>query len=124
MGLVCLTVSNIETAKKFFEGKLGLQLTMENVAFNWLEFAVKDGIACVGVGQASVHNPSMKPGMNAVVTFNVDNIEQAKKELEEKKVVFLSGIMDVPSEVKLALFTDEDGNHFFLAQKSASYLLS
>ena len=51
-----------------------------------------------------------------ILTFTVDDIEAAKKELEEKGVKFKTDIYEVPGHVKLVDFVDEDNNTYQLAQ--------
>ena len=59
----------------------------------------------------------MQAGSSAIVSIEVGNIEEAKKYLEENGIEFMNKILEVPGEVKLALFKDSDGNRYFLSQK-------
>lgn len=116
MGLAWISASDVKKAKEFFTDKLGLTLTSDAPEFGWFELQAKEGDFILGVGQDSQESP-VRAGQNAVVTLSVDNIEETKKDLESKGVKFLGGIEEVPGHVKLALFADEDGNLFHLAQK-------
>jgi len=115
MSLAWVTASDIKKAKAFFADTLGLDLTTDSAEHGWLELKGKDGGFTLGVGMSSPECPS-KAGQNAVVCLDVDNVEETKKDLESKGVKFLGDIQEVPGHVKLALFADEDGNLFQLAQ--------
>ena len=56
------------------------------------------------------------PGGNAVLTWGVKDIEQAKAELESKHVRFDGDIRTIEGMVKLATFYDPDGNCYMLYQ--------
>ena len=115
MSLAWISASDMKKAKTFFADKLGLKVTTDSAEYGWLELQGKDGGFTMGVGKADAQNP-IKAGQNAVICFDVDNIEETKKELEAKGVKFMGNIEEVPGHVKLATFADEDGNVFQLAQ--------
>ena len=117
MTMSCLTVSDLNQAKHLLVDLLGLELKEFHEQFNWMELEGEEG-ARIGIGQYSEgpHDQDLKPGNNAVVSIEVANIEDTKKHLEAHGVEFLGDIMEVPGEVKLVLFRDQDGNRYFLAQ--------
>jgi len=115
MSLAWISASDIKKAKTFFADTLGLEVTTDSAEYGWLELKGKDGGFALGVGKSSPECP-IKAGQNAVMTFDVDNIEETKKELESKNVKFLGDIEEVPGHVRLASFVDEDGNLFQLVQ--------
>lgn len=125
ISLSCITVSDIKKAKHLFVDLLGLDLKDDNEFVGWMELAGKDDkTARLGVGvyreKAMDHDEDLKPGQNGIISFEVDNIVEAKKHLEANNIKFCGEIMEIPDEVgevKLALFKDSDGNRFFLAQK-------
>lgn len=53
------------------------------------------------------------PQKNAHIALHVDDIEAARKELEEKGVTFLGETIENPV-CFMALFTDPDGNDLML----------
>jgi predicted enzyme related to lactoylglutathione lyase len=120
VGLSWFAVKDIQKAKKFFSQTLGLQLTVDTPEYSWLELAgEEDFCSMVGIGEAKEmggHKPPIAPGQNAMITFVVDDIVEAKKELESKGVRFVDEIMEVPGHVKMVTFVDEDGNHFQLVE--------
>ena len=115
MELGWTTVSDIDKARTFFVDKLGLRQTRYNKEFGWIELQAEDEGFKLGLGQKNDHSP-YQIGHNVILTFTVENIEAAKKELEEKGVEFVTDIYEIPSHVKMADFVDEDGNAFQLAQ--------
>jgi len=113
MGLPWITVSDMKQAKKFYVDILGFHIHEENPQANWLE--VKCGDALLGIWQAK---PGVqdKPGQNAVLTFHVDNIEQAIAAMEKQGVQFTDTIIDIPDVFKMISFVDTDGNKAQLFQ--------
>lgn len=117
MELAWITVSDFAKAKKFFVDTLGLTIFGGNEQFSWLELRGQDGGMLLGVGGSKPNDGcAIKPGQNAVMTFTVDDMEQTKAALEAKGVVFASEIIEIPGIVKMALFTDTDGNKFQLVE--------
>ena len=69
------------------------------------------------VGFGEPMGEGMKAGTNGVVSISVDNVDEARTFLESKEVRFLGETVEIPGEVKLAMFVDKDGNQYFLAEK-------
>lgn len=111
-----ITTSDMKKAKQFFTETVGLKVRHEMAEFGWLALGGHEGGSSLGVGLVNTGS-DQKPGTNAIVTLEVDDIVAAKKELESKKVKFIGDIMEVPGQVKLALFTDPDDNKFQLVQR-------
>lgn len=119
IGLTTFTVSNINSAKSFFIDKLGLKLASEDSNFGWLEIGLDD--CCpepvIGVGQESPEHNSLKAGTNGVMSFLVDGkIEAEIEALKKKGVKFEGAVQEIAGHVKLALFSDESNNKFFLVE--------
>ena len=110
-----IIASDLKKSKDFFTNTLGLKIHSSSDEYNWLEVGGKDGGCALGIGQQSDYQPDDKPGQNAVITFTVDDIVETKKELESKGVK-IDDIMVIEGHVKLASFTDFDGNKFQLAE--------
>jgi len=129
LNLVWITVSNLEKAENFFTKVLGLKLNIIDKQNGWLELMAGEGgcrlgvaasqeDGCCGVKEEMPENccsPS-GPGTNAVVTFEVSDVIASKDELERAGVKFSGPIMEYPGHVKLASFSDPDGNQFQLVQ--------
>lgn len=107
-----ITVANLQNSKKFFTD-IGLDLKEIKEEWGWMELEGKEGGMRLGVGQA---NEQTKPGHNAVLTFTVDNLATTKREMEAKGIPFIGEVLEVPGQVKMATFTDPDGNQFQLVE--------
>ena len=79
----------------------------------WCE--LKSPVAGVSVGLSQVEKKPPSGG-NAVLTWGVKNIEDAKEYLEGKGVRFDGDIQTIQNMVKLVTFYDPDGNCFMLYQ--------
>jgi len=118
MELAWIVVADIKEAKKFFTETVGLKLVEEHDQYGWLEFEGYQGGMRLGVGQYSPeYSADDKPGMNAVMSMTVDNLETAQHEMQQKGVRFIGEVMEVPGQVKMATFVDKDNNKFQLVQK-------
>ena len=111
----CVTVSSLKETKHLFVDLLGLEIKDHDEHFNWMELEGEEGTR-IGFGQP-MGDDGMKAGTNAIVSISVDNVEETKAFLEDKGVQFLGEIIEIPNEVKLALFADKDGNQYFLAEQ-------
>jgi len=112
-------VSDINKAEDFYFNKLGLILKQKMPEFNWLEVAPIDNSYLIGI---SAYNKNTgdhfmpKPGSGFIMTFDVENIEEAVKIYKEKNIKFLGDIQEIPGHVKMILAEDEDGNKFQICQ--------
>jgi len=107
----------MDRALAFYKDKLGLKCTrlMLNLPHPWVEFDTEGVILAleeVRTREAS-HRP---PWGGAVVSFQVENIEQAKADLEDKGIQFTTDILDF-EKVKVAQFEDPDGNRLELHER-------
>lgn len=117
--LSSVTVSDIQAAKHLFVDLLGLEIKNYSEEYQWMELGGLDQDSRIGVGQSS-EGPNaeyIKAGSNATISIEVFDIERAKKHLEDHGVKFINEIIEIPNEVKLALFKDLDGNRYFLSQR-------
>ncbi len=125
MNLIWITVSDLERAEKFFTQSVGLTLRLTDKLHGWLEFTGSEGGFRLGVAQSQEEGccgeeekccSPAGAGSNAIVTIDVDNIGLTKKQLEERGVTFSGPILELPDHVKLASFSDPDGNRFQLVE--------
>jgi catechol 2,3-dioxygenase-like lactoylglutathione lyase family enzyme len=113
-----VAVSDLANAKKFYEGTLGLKAKDER----------SDGIRYeAGGGTWFLVYPSQFAGTakSTYMSFDVDDVEKAVQELQERGVVFeeydmpglktMNGIAEIQG-VKGAWFKDPDGNILALGQ--------
>ena len=110
-----IIVSDIKKAKEFYVDKLGLILEEENTIYPWLELRASDSSYRLGVAQENKEFGE-KAGINAIMTFDVDDILLEIDKLKNEGVVFTDSIMEVPGHVKMISFIDADGNKFQLCE--------
>ena len=129
ISMAWITVTDLEKAEHFFSHTLGLTLMVSDKEHSWLEYAAAGqgfrlGVYAIHKEQGCCGQPEEQekccrkegPGSNAVLTLQVADIGSSKKELESKGVQFISPIMEVPGQVKLATFVDPDNNQFQLVE--------
>ncbi len=116
MDLSWIIVSDLEKAKQFYTEVLGLIVHEYTQEYKWLEVIGKDGGMLLGICEENESCGTGKAGSNAVVTMLVENILTAKDTLTSKGVTFHGPIIEVPGQVKMATFTDADGNKFQLVE--------
>ncbi len=112
--LVWITVKDFDKSIKFFTEVVGMELMNREDSMGWAELRGNDG-SLLGIAKAHSHNPH-QPGSNAVVTITIDNMEVARKELQEKGAKLIGDVMEVPGHVKLQMFVDVDNNYFQLVE--------
>lgn len=110
-----ITVSDIKKTKKFYVDVLGCKVHYEDPKSpEWLE--VKCGDSVLGIWQADGKSPD-RPGQNAILTFVTDDLDEAKKILEQQNVQLTTGIIQMPA-YRFFSFTDGDGNKCQLYEMS------
>lgn len=79
------------------------------------EFWVGD--TCFGIWEPEKIGMTFAAQKNAHIALNVENIEEARKELEAKGIVFMGETINNEGACYMALFTDPDGNDLMLHQR-------
>jgi len=125
ISLAWVATGNLVQAKKFFTETLELKISNDAQAHGWLELHAKNDDFLLGVGQVSETNVSdftatkdikpVTPGQNAIISFEVPDLESAKKELEAKNVRVYD-IVTIAGQIKMAFMQDLDGNFFQLVE--------
>jgi predicted enzyme related to lactoylglutathione lyase len=113
-GLATIYVSDINRAVKFFTEALGLKLQYQ-AGPGWAQIDAGKGLT---LGLHGTHGGGPTPGQNGstVIGFELDEpIEGAYQALSERGVKFEGPIQDT-AHVRLAYFSDPDGNSFYLSQ--------
>ena len=104
---VTIMVSNMDNAIKFYRDTLGFNLK-HRYGDHWADIE-GPGIA-IGLHPA---RKDVKIGDNLSMGFRVKDLKEAVEALKQKGVQFK--MLD-DTQVKLASFTDPDGNSLYLAQ--------
>ncbi|MBI4267813.1 MAG: VOC family protein [Chloroflexi bacterium] len=114
-----LPVTQLERARKFYELTLGLRLLWTTPSEAWYE--------CGKGSRLCLYRQTSPSGQNAIVSWEVPNLERAVKELRRKGITFeesglpiqsIDGIAD-PGMAKKAWFKDTEDN--ILAITQANY---
>lgn len=116
--LAWIVTKDVKKAVKFYTEVVGLTVLNFEEDYGWAELAGPDG-AILGIAQAS-DEMNIKPGQNAVITFLVEDLEEACEAHTEKGTKMIGEIMEVPGHVKLQMCMDQDGNHFQLCEEITS----
>ena len=104
---ITVMVKNMDSAVRFYTETLGFKL-LNRFGDHWAD--VEGPGISIGLHPA---NENMKLGDNMQIGLNVIDIDSSVKELTEKGIRF--EIID-DEMVRLALFTDPDGNALYLVQ--------
>ena len=102
----CYPVSNMERARAFYEGVLGLVVTMDHQmeGGHWVEYDIGAGTLAIGVA------PGMNPSKEGCsVGLEVEDFDAAITELKDAKVEFVMGPIETPV-CHMAFVRDPDGN--------------
>jgi predicted enzyme related to lactoylglutathione lyase len=108
-------VSDIKTARAFYEGVLGLLPNSEYDGANnpsWIEYDI--GAGTLGIGCApGVWDPSPK---GASAALEVDDFDAALEAVKERKVPIVTGPHEFPS-CRMIVIADPDGNRLTLHKR-------
>ncbi|MDF1740349.1 MAG: VOC family protein [Verrucomicrobiales bacterium] len=102
----CYPVTDMARSKAFYEGVLGLKVTMDHEmeGGHWVEFDIGAGTLAIGIA------PGMDPSPDGCsVALEVDDFEAAVAELKAAEVEFNFGPIETPV-CHMAFVRDPDGN--------------
>jgi ribosomal protein L16 Arg81 hydroxylase/catechol 2,3-dioxygenase-like lactoylglutathione lyase family enzyme len=110
-GLSCsLSVKNLKLSVEWYRDVLGFQPLHVINEYGWSELATAS--SDVRIGLSEINSPEVKGG--AILNFGVSNLEDARRQLEAKGVRFDGPTHVIYGLVKLATFSDPDGNKLML----------
>jgi predicted enzyme related to lactoylglutathione lyase len=109
IAFVGIPVTDIERARKFYEGVLGLKTSAEFGEGVWIEYEIDDGTLAIGsVGDQWKPSPD-----GTSVALEVDDFEGAIKSLKDAKVPFDTENVESPV-CRMAVVQDPDGNKIII----------
>lgn len=116
--LVWIVVKDFKNAVKFYTEVAGLKVVEKNEEWGWAELEGHHGKGMrLGIAQQRPNGQDpIQPGQNSVVTFTVDNIEQANKDIIKQGANLVGEVIEVPGHVKLQTVRDAEGNFFQLVE--------
>ena len=109
LSIVRCSATNMQASVRFYRDLLGLPLKFESAA--WSEFDL--GSIVLGLHQADPNAPEATGGW--VLSFEVDDIKEARGKLESAGVSIPGDYHDIPGGVTLGI-KDPDGNPVDLVQ--------
>jgi len=109
--LVCYPTKDMKKAREFYEGVLGLVPNGEYTSDYFTEYNIGD--SALAIGNMDGFHPSAGGGC---AIFEVEDFDEAVKELKDKGVKFVIEPMDTPV-CRMAQFQDPDGNSLMIHKR-------
>jgi predicted enzyme related to lactoylglutathione lyase len=114
LDFVAVPSQDSERSVRFYGEVLGLRRDEHAQYEFWA------GDTCLGIWEPERLGATFEPQRNGHLAFHVDDVDAARRELEEKGVEFTSETFDT-GVCKMALFRDPDGNDLMLHCRYARY---
>jgi catechol 2,3-dioxygenase-like lactoylglutathione lyase family enzyme len=113
LDFVAIPSRDAERARAFYGETLGLRPDPDAQYEFWA------GDTCLGIWEPERLGMEFAPQRNGHLALHVDDVEEARKELEGKGVEFQGETFDT-GVCHMALFRDPDGNDLMLHRRYAS----
>ncbi len=108
-------VTDIQRARAFYEGALGLKPTMESAGGMWVEYDI--GAATFAIGcYGDVWKPSAE---GTCAAFEVDDLDAEMSRLKSMGVALHMDVTDTPV-CRFAIVCDPDGNKIMLHKRNSA----
>ena len=109
LAFVGIPVTDIQRARGFYEGVLGLRVTEEMMGGKWVEYDLGNNtLAIANVG------PQWAPSDQGTgAALEVDDFEGAVKELKDQQIPFAVEPFESPC-CRMAIIQDPDGNNIVI----------
>ena len=107
-------VSDLARAIDFYQNTLGLRLKFQSEEHGYASF--ETGGPGFGVARVNPGSGEPQPGRHTGVGWGVRDLERAHRALSQKGVRFTMPPTQQPWGGFMAMFTDPDGNVFYLDQ--------
>lgn len=108
---IAVDVADLDRAIEWYRQAFGFELIYKLDDYKWCELATTMPGINVGLGEGEERRAG-----GITPTFVVRDIDAARRHLESAGAPFDGDTREIPGMVKLANFTDPDGNTFGLAQ--------
>ena len=110
-------VTDIDRARAFYEGVLGLQATMDSKTDmgHWIEYDI--GAGTLGIGSAPGWKPS---GDGCTVGLEVEDFDQTVADLKAAGTPFRMGPLETPV-CHMAMVSDPDGNTLIMHKRKPGH---
>jgi catechol 2,3-dioxygenase-like lactoylglutathione lyase family enzyme len=114
LDFVAIPSQDAEHARRFYTETLGLRPDEHG------QFEVWAGDTCLGIWEPARFGMEFAPQKNGHLALNVDDVAEARSELEAKGIDFFGETLDT-GVCHMAFFTDPDGNDLLLHHRYAPY---
>lgn len=109
IAFVGIPVTDINRARDFYEGVLGLKLSEEMGKGHWVEYEIGDGTLAL----ANFPDQWKPSAEGTSVALEMENFEEAIARLKERKVTFDAEPFESPC-CRMAVIADPDGNKIII----------
>jgi predicted enzyme related to lactoylglutathione lyase len=109
IGFVGIPVTDLERARKFYEGVLGLKVSDEMMGGKWIEYAVGDDTFAI----ANVGDQWIPSDQGTSAALEVEDFDAAIRELKAQAVPFAAEPFETPC-CHMAVVQDPDGNKLII----------
>jgi catechol 2,3-dioxygenase-like lactoylglutathione lyase family enzyme len=113
IGYVIVGVKSLDTAVAFYRDTMGFELLFAEPEFHFASFKVGDMQLSLAEGAEETHGTGNR---NTGIGFQVADVDAIHAELAAKGVRFTMAPAKQPWGGYMAMFTDPDGNEFYLDQ--------
>ena len=112
LDFVAIPSQDAERSRSFYVDTLGLRPDEKARFEAWV------GETCLGIWEPATFGMEFAPQKNGHLALNVDDVGQARSELEAKGISFSGDTLDT-GVCHMAFFTDPDGNDLMLHHRYA-----
>ena len=109
IGFVAIPVTDMERARDFYEGVLGLKVAEEMMSGKWVEYAVGDHTLAI----ANVSDAWRPSDQGTGAALEVEDFDDAIMRLKERDVRFAAEPFETPC-CHMAVIQDPDGNKLII----------
>ena len=114
LDFIAIPSQDAARAHRFYVETLGLRPDEHGDVEFWL------GDTCFGIWEPARLGMDFAPQKNGHIALHVEDVAQARQELEAKGVEFMGDVLDT-GVCHMAFFTDPDGNDLMLHHRYAPY---
>ena len=109
IGFVGIPVTDLERAREFYEGVLGLKVSDEMMGGKWIEYSLGNNTLAI----ANVSEQWMPSYQGTGAALEVENFEEAIKQLKDRRIPFAAEPFETPC-CHMAVVQDPDGNKLII----------
>ncbi len=114
IAFVCYAITDVPKARAFYEGVLGLTAgqVWESPDMAFIEYYMGEHTLAIGKGSSNF----VVGKAGGTVALEVDNFDEAIKNLKDNKIVFLMEALETGG-CHMALIEDPDGNQLMIHKR-------